>query len=309
MRRFIYQIIFPLTTALLWGCSFVSQANSADLIEAFTFNASRCVVAFFVLLLLIPLLRRLTGQTEQAAPSPAEKKRHFLGLVWGGFCCGTALALACNLQQLGMVAGASAGKTSFITTLYVVLVPICGLFLKKKVPLTVWIGIMLAVAGLYCLCIKEDFSIVWSDFLVLLCAFAYTLQILVIDHFAPHYDGVALSCVQFFFTAVWSTVCMFLFEDPQWSGIMACMGEILYVGIFSSGVAYTLQILAQKESGNPTMVSLLLSLESVFGVIAGAIFLQERMSGKEYLGCVLMLVAVVLAQLPAPKRKATTTIE
>lgn len=303
MRRVIYQILFPLTTAMIWGSSFVAQSTSADHIGAFTFNASRSIVAFVVLLLLIPLFNRINKQETQEVMTREEKKRHFKGLVWGGFCCGTALALACNLQQLGMVAGASAGKTSFITTLYVVLVPICGLFLKKKVPLSVWLGVMVAVAGLYCLCIKEDFSIVFSDFLVLLCAFAYTLQILVIDHFAPHYDGVQLSCIQFLFTSIWSAVCMFFFEEVSWAALAPCLGDILYVGIFSSGVAYTLQILAQKDSQNPTMVSLLLSLESVFGVIAGAIFLHERMSGREYLGCVLMLIAVVLAQLPAPKSK------
>ena len=213
MKRFVYQILFPLTTAMIWGSSFVAQSESADVIGAFTFNAARCLAAFVALLLLLPLLRRLN---KDETPTSAEKVS-FRGLLWGGFCCGTALALACNLQQLGMVAGASAGKTSFITTLYVVLVPICGLFLKKKVPLSVWLGVMIAVAGLYCLCIKEDFTIVISDFLVLLCAFAYTLQILVIDHFAPHHDGVALSCVQFFFTAVWSAVGMLIFEMDQFS--------------------------------------------------------------------------------------------
>ncbi len=303
MKRIVYQVLFPLTTAMIWGSSFVAQSTSTNYIGAFTFNAARSVVAFLVLLLLIPLFRRFDKQPQQEV-TKAEKKSHFKGLLWGGFCCGTALALACNLQQLGMVAGASAGKTSFITTLYVVLVPICGLFLKKKVPLSVWLGVMVAVAGLYCLCIKEDFTIVFSDFLVLLCAFAYTLQILVIDHFAPHYDGVQLSCIQFFFTAVWSGICMLVFaEEVTWAAISPCLIDILYVGIFSSGVAYTLQILAQKDSQNPTMVSLLLSLESVFGVLAGAIFLHETMTGKEYFGCVLMLIAVVLAQLPAPKRK------
>lgn len=301
MKRFVYQILFPLTTAMIWGSSFVAQSESADHIGAFTFNSARCFAAFAALLLLLPLLRRLTGNNASAAA----EKTSFRSLLWGGFCCGTALALACNLQQLGMVAGASAGKTSFITTLYVVLVPICGLFLKKKVPLSVWLGVMIAVAGLYCLCIKEDFSIVMSDFLVLLCAFAYTLQILVIDHFAPHHDGVALSCVQFFFTAAWSAVGMLIFELEQfsWQSLGLCVGDILYVGILSGGVAYTLQILAQKDSGNPTMVSLLLSLESVFGALAGAIFLHETLSGKEYLGCVLMLIAVVLAQIPAPRKK------
>ena len=305
MRRIIYQIIFPLATAMIWGCSFVAQSTSTEHVEAMTFNASRSAVAFLVLLLMVLVFRR-SSKAERPVRTPEEKKADFKGLLWGGFCCGTALALACNLQQLGMVAGASAGKTGFITALYVVLVPICGLFLKKKVPFSVWLGVIIAVAGLYCLCIKEDFTIVFSDLLILLCAFAYTLHILVIDHFSPHYDGVQLSCVQFFFTALWSAIGMLIFEAPTWSGIVACAGDILYVGIFSSSIAFTLQVLAQKESGNPTMVSLLLSLESVFGVIAGAIFLQERMSGKEYLGCVLMLVAVVLAQIPLPiKKKAT----
>ena len=251
MRRIIYQILFPLTTAMIWGSSFVAQSTSADHIGAFTFNAARSIVAFVVLLLLIPIFRRFDKQPVEKELTPEEKKRHFKGLMWGGFCCGTALALACNLQQLGMVAGASAGKTSFIPTLYVVLVPICGLFLKKKVPVSVWLGVMVAVAGLYCLCIKEDFTIVFSDFLVLLCAFAYTLQILVIDHFAPHYDGVQLSCIQFLFTSLWSAVCMLAFEEVSWAALAPCLGDILYVGIFSSGVAYTLQILKPQYSCLP----------------------------------------------------------
>lgn len=310
MRRIIVQIVFPLATAMIWGCSFVAQSTSTEHVGAMTFNATRSVVAFLVLLLFVEISRRLAGKNDQPVPTAQQKKAHFKGLIWGGFCCGTALALACNLQQLGMVAGASAGKTSFITTLYVVLVPICGLFLKKKVPLSVWLGVMIAVAGLYCLCIKENFTIVFSDFLVLLCAFAFTLHILVIDHFAPHYDGIQLSCVQFFFNAVWSGIGMFIFEDPSWPSIVACAGDILYVGVFSSSIAFTLQVLAQKDSENPTMVSLLLSLESVFGVLAGALFLHERLSGREYLGCVLMLIAVVLAQVPLPlKKKAAASNE
>lgn len=305
MRRIVTQIIFPVLTALIWGTAFVAQSSSADLIDAMTFNTARSAVAFVVLLLLVQIFRRFEKKDDAVSLTPEEKKNQFKGLIWGGFCCGTALALACNLQQMGIVAGTSAGKTSFITTMYVVLVPICGLFLKKRVPFSVWISVMLAVAGLYCLCIKEDFSIVFSDFLVLLCAFAYTLQILVVDYFAPKYNGIELSCVQFFFTSIWSAIGMFIFESPDWGNIMACMGDILYVGVFSSGVAYTLQILAQKDSDNPTVVTLLLSLESVFGVLAGAVFLHETMTGKEYLGCALMLVAVVLAQIPMPTRKKT----
>lgn len=302
MKRIVAPIIFPIITAMIWGSSFVAQSTSTEHVEAMTFNTSRSVIAFFVLLLLIPLFRHFE-HSNHPSPTPVQRKANRKHLIWGGFCCGTALALASNLQQMGMVAGASAGKTSFITTLYVVLVPICGLFLKKRVPLSVWIGVMLAVGGLYCLCINEDFTIVFSDFLVLLCAFAYTLHILVIDHFVERHSGVELSCVQFFFAAIWSAIGMFLFESPQWSNITACLGEILYVGIFSSGIAYTLQIVAQKASRNPTVVTILLSLESVFGVIAGAIFLHEKLSTREYVGCVLMMVAVLLAQIPFPSRK------
>lgn len=162
------------------------------------------------------------------------------------------MALACNLQQLVWWAGASAGKTSFITTLYVVLVPICGLFLKKKVSPTVWISVLLAVAGLYCLCIKENFTIAPSDLLVMLCAFGYTLHILVIDYFTQRVDGVKMSCIQFLTCAILSAILMLIFENPTWADIVPCMGSVLYVGVFSSGVAYTLQILAQKDS-NPTL--------------------------------------------------------
>lgn len=296
----IRQIVFPLITAMIWGTSFVAQKSSSQQqVEAMTFNASRSIVAFFVLLLLVQIFKKFEKK-DQPEPTREEKKNNFKALLWGGFCCGTVLALACNLQQLG-IAGTSAGKTSFITTLYVVLVPICGLFLKKRVPLSVWISVMLAVAGLYCLCIKEDFSIAPSDFLVLLCAFGYTLHILVCDYFSPKMNGIALSCAQFFFTALWCSIGMAIFEHPQWSAISACLGSILYVGIFSSGVAYTLQILAQKDSDNPTMVSLLLSLESVFGALSGALLLHERMSGKELIGCGLMFVAVILSQIPDRK--------
>lgn len=302
MKRVVASVIFPIITAIIWGTAFVAQSSSTEHVGAMTFNAARSVVAFFVLLLLVPLFRRFE-HSNRPSPTPVQRKVSRRHLIWGGFCCGTALAIASNLQQMGMVAGASVGKTSFITTLYVVLVPICGLFLKKRVPVSVWIGVLLAVAGLYCLCINESFTIVFSDLLVLLCAFAYTVHILVIDHFVERHNGVELSCVQFFFATIWSAIGMFFFENPQWSDIMACLGDILYVGILSSGVAYTLQIIAQKASRNPTVVTILLSLESVFGVLAGAIILHEMLSPREYIGCALMLIAVLLAQIPFPSQR------
>lgn len=297
----VCQVVFPIITAMIWGSSFVAQSTSTEHIGAFTFNAARSFVGFLALLVVVQIFRMVRKEPE-IQQTPEEKKAGRKGLVLGGICCGIALALACNLQQLGMVAGASAGKTSFITTLYVVLVPICGLFLKKRVSPTVWISVLLAVAGLYCLCIKDSFSIAPSDLLVMLCAFGYTLHILVIDYFTQKVDGVKMSCIQFLSCAVLSAILMLIFEHPTWADITPCIGSILYVGVFSSGVAYTLQILAQKDS-NPTIVALLLSLESVFGAVSGAIFLHETMTGKELVGCVLMLIAVVLAQIEFPSKK------
>ena len=182
---------------------------------------------------------------------------------------------------------------------------LCGVMMAvfaTTMQLPIWLSVVLAVAGLYCLCITEDFTITSGDFYILLCALCFSVHILVIDHFTQKVDGVELSCVQFLMVTVLSAVGMLAMETPSVEALKMCVGPILYLGIFSSGVAYTLQILAQKDS-NPTVVSLLLSLESVFAVLAGAVILHDRMSGKEYLGCVLMLVAVVLAQLPekAPK--------
>ena len=177
------------------------------------------------------------------------------------------------------------------------------MFLKKRVPRTVWFSVALAVVGLYCLCVTESFTIARGDICVVLCAFVFTTQILLVDHFVAFVDGIELSCCQFFFVMIFSLTGTLAFEQPTWSGISVAAGAILYAGFFSSGVAYTLQILAQKGS-NPTVISLLLSLESVFATISSAIILGDRLNGKEYIGCALMLAAVVLAQLPERKPTA-----
>ena len=234
---------------------------------------------------------------------------------------GTALAIASNFQQAGLAAGTDAGKAGFLTALYVVLVPVFGLLFKRKVNLATWIAVGLSVIALYLLCIKGDFSLAPGDLLVLVCAVCFAIHILVIDHFTATVDGMKLSCVQFLVAAVWATiakvVCVLLgmngtgdvtsltsiFAVPDWNAILGCTLPILYVGIFSSGVGYTLQILAQKGS-NPTVVTILLSLESVFAVIAGAIILHQHMTPREYLGCALMFLAVVLAQIPLPAKAA-----
>lgn len=312
------QVVFPILAALIWGTAFVAQDVCADVIDTFSFNAIRSYVAVLVLLVIIAIFDALKKDKPQL--SPAEKKAANKQMWLGGFCCGTALAVASNFQQAGIVAGTDGGKAGFITALYVVLVPVFGLFFRRKVSLPVWIAVALSVAALYLLCIKGDFGFAPGDLLLLVCAVCFAIHILVIDHFTVTVDGLKLSCVQFLVAALWATlaklVCVLLgingigdvsavtsiFASPDWSGILACALPILYVGVFSSGVGYTLQILAQKDS-NPTVVTILLSLESVFAVIAGAILLHQQMTGREYLGCVLMFVAVLLAQIPIPGKK------
>ena len=289
--KFVRQNIFPVLAAFIWGTAFVAQSVAADLVQPFTFNASRAFVGFLFLLVLCIVLR---GKDK-----PKYDRKYYIDLIVGGICCGIALTLATNLQQKGLETTTS-GKAGFITALYIVLVPIFGLLLKKKAPRMIWLSVALAVVGLYFLSINEQLSITVGDLYMLVCAFCFTGHILVIDHFTEKVSGVELSCVQFLVVAILSGGGMLLTESPSWAGIVSCAGPILYVGIMSSGVAYTLQILAQKGS-NPTVVSLLLSLEAVFATVSGAIILHELMSGREILGCGLMLIAVILAQLPAKK--------
>ena len=293
----VRQNVFPVLAAMIWGTAFVAQSVSADYIQPFTFNTIRSAVAFLFLLGLIAVLKAVRKGKEEAAPAVSGTRKD---LVLGSVACGTALTVASNLQQMGL-GTTTPGKAGFITALYIVIVPILGLFLKKKAPRAIWLGVVLAVAGLYCLCITEDFTITSGDFFILLCAVCYAVHILIIDHFTCKVDGVALSCGQFLVAAILSAVVMVLTEQPSWEAIRICIWSILYVGVFSSGVGFTLQILAQKDS-NPTVVSLLMSLESVFATLAGALILHDRMSGKEYFGCLLMLCAVVLAQLPDRKK-------
>ena len=296
------QVVFPILAAFIWGTAFVAQDMCADSIGAFAFNASRYSIAVLALLVVIVISDKL--KKDKPALSPAEKKAANRQLWLGGLCCGAALAMASNFQQAGMVAGTDSGKAGFLTALYVVLVPVFGLFFRRKISLPVWIAVALSVIALYLLCINGEFSLAPGDLLILACAVCFTIHILVIDHFTATVDGVKLSCLQFLFAALISTVCMFLFEDVDFAAIWSCILPLLYVGIFSCGVGYTLQILAQKGS-NPTVVTILLSLESVFAVIAGAIILKQQMSVREYIGCAVMFAAVLLAQIDFPvKQKA-----
>ena len=284
--------------ALIWGTGFVAQSLGADHLQAFTFNALRSLIAA-VLLALLCLSRR---RKNPAPAQPGYRK----DLLLGGICCGAAMCLGANLQQLG-IETVSAGKAGFLTALYIILVPILGIFLRRKAPWTVWLAVVVAVAGLYFLCVKEDgfAALAVGDVYLLLCALCYAVQILCIDHFGAKVDGVELSCVQMAAVTLFSALGMLAWESPSWEAIHLSLGPLLYAGIMSSGVGYTLQILAQKDS-NPTVISLLLSLESVFATLSGALILGDRMSGREYLGCALMFAAVILAQLPAGKRAGKT---
>ena len=294
------QVVFPILAAFIWGTAFVAQDMCADSIGTFAFNATRYFIAVLALLVVIVISDKL--KKDKPFLSPIQKKAANKQLWLGGLCCGAALAVASNFQQAGLVAGTDAGKAGFITALYVVLVPVFGLFFKRKVSLPTWIAVALSVLALYLLCIKGDFALAPGDLLILVCAVCFAVHILVIDHFTATVDGVKLSCLQFLFAGIISAVCMFLFEDVDFAAIWGCILPLLYVGIFSCGVGYTLQILAQKDS-NPTVVTILLSLESVFAVIAGAIILHQQMSVREYIGCVVMFVAVILAQIQFPERK------
>ena len=230
------------------------------------------------------------------------QKGDFKTLLLGGVCCGIMLCIASNFQQYG-ISFTTVGKAGFITALYIIIVPVLGLFMKKKVGAKIWIGVALATAGLYLLCMtSESFSVSKGDLLVLVCAGFFSLHILIIDHFSPKCDGVRLSCIQFFVCGVISMAASFLFETPNLTTILSGWLPILYAGVMSCGVAYTLQIIGQKNM-DPTVASLILSLESVFSVLAGWGLLNQKLSARELFGCVLMFAAILLAQLPEKRAK------
>lgn len=293
----VRQNVLPLVTAMIWGTAFVAQSVGAEYMGPFTFNAARAIIAFVFLLCLCGIRAVYRKRRGEVKPLAASRR----DLVVGGVCCGTALAVASSFQQKGLET-TSPGKAGFITALYIVLVPLAGLLLGRKAPRAVWLGVALAVAGLYCLCVTGEFSITGGDLYVLACAFCFTAQIMVVDHFTNKVDGVALSCVQFLVMTLLCSAGMLTETPPSPALLSRWLGPVLYAGMFSSGVAYTLQILAQKDS-DPAVVSLLMSMESVFATIAGALILGDRLSGREYLGCALMLAAIILAQLPPPRRK------
>ena len=306
-KKQIRNSLLLLLTATIWGTAFVAQSVGMEYVEAFTFTFARSIVGGIVLIPCIWFLGWLKGREKKASVTSCDVARDKRPLVtkveWiGGICCGLALCAASNFQQIGM-AYTTVGKAGFITALYVVIVPILGLFFKKRVSFIVWICVVLSVIGLYLLCMTEgSLALAYGDLLVLICAVLFSVHIMVIDHFSPQGDGVIMSCIQFFVCGIVSGIIMLFVETPTIENIMAAAMPILYAGVLSSGVAYTLQIVGQKDM-NPTVASLILCLESVVSALAGWAILHEALTTRELFGCVLMFVAIVMAQVPVPRKE------
>lgn len=297
MNKNVRQILFPLLAAAIWGTAFVVQGNVADKIPPFFFNGSRMLVAAVALLLII--LVREGGKKKKLKAEYEKPNVKASGL--SGLVCGVALFFAVNLQQFGITLGVSGGISAFITALYMILVPIIGVFLGKKTSLSVWIAVVIALPAMYLVCGVKGFSFDLGSLLTLLCSLCFALHIILVDAFAQNADGFILSCAQFLSCGVISLVCSFIFERVDYSLVLGALWQILYVGIFSSAIGYTLQIEAQRGT-NPTCVSLLLCLESVFAllceIIVGLITGDVVAYGVlRYVGCGLMLVAVFLSQI------------
>lgn len=285
-----------LLTAAIWGVAFVAQSVGMDHVGPFTFNMVRSLIGGIVLIPCIFLLDKI-NPSRDTPKTPQEQAKYKKTLITGGICCGIFLALASNFQQMG-IKYTTVGRAGFITACYIVIVPILGLlFFKKKCRSTIWIAVALALVGLYLLCITDGFSIGKGDLLVLVCAILFSFHILVIDHFSPLVDGVRMSCIQFFVCGILSGIFAFLLETPNMADIRMAWAPILYAGVLSCGVAYTLQIVGQKNM-NPTVASLILSMESCISVLAGWAILGQKLTARELSGCVLMFAAIILAQLP-----------
>ena len=288
-----------LLAAFIWGSAFVAQSVGMDYVEPFTFNCVRSIIGGLVLIPCIYLLGKLKSPEERTRAEQMDRRT----LLAGGVSCGVILCLASNAQQIG-IKYTTVGKAGFITALYIVIVPILGIFLKRRCGWRVWLSVLIALVGFYLLCMVGGFSLDRGDVWLLMCAVLFSFHILTIDHFSPMVDGVKLSCIQFFSCAFLSGIAMLITETPDIANILAAWGPILYAGVLSSGVAYTLQIVGQKNY-NPTVATLLLSLESVFSVLTGWIVLHQQLSPRELSGCVLIFIAVILAQLPEREKKGS----
>ncbi len=307
-------------TSFIWGSAFVAQSSGMDYVGPYTYNMARNVLAFLFLIPVIYVIGKKKGGTDnagsgtgidEAASGEANWKSILLPdrtTLVGGIYCGLVMAVASSLQQIGITM-TTAGKAGFITALYIILVPLMGVFIGKKIPRIIWFCVALAMAGFYLLCVKEGFSISKGDILVLFCSVGFSVHIMTIDYFTSKgVDGVKMACIQFAVAAIVMTPVMFALENPSVSGLLSAWMTIAYAGILSSGVGFTLQIVAQKDT-DPTTATLIMSLESVFAAVSGCLFLNEVLLPKEILGCILVFVAVILAQVPLPvKSKEKRTV-
>ena len=279
-----------LITAFIWGAGFAAKRAGMDFIEPYTFNCVRSNLGAFSLLLLIAIKKKKKGPNRKM--NKWEERRYMLK---AGIICGIALFFASSVQQVGMVY-TTASKAGFISSMYIIIVPLISVILGKKFPPNLWFGVLLGAFGLYYLCGSNGLRhIGLGDIYIMISAILYSVHILIIAHYAPKVDSVKLSCVQFFVVGIISLIPVFVFENPSWTGILACKWALLFAGVVSCGIAYTLQIIAQKNT-NPALASLILSFESVFAVLTGFLVLHEMLTLREILGCVLMFAAVLVAQ-------------
>lgn len=298
----IKNVLLLTLTALIWGVAFVAQTTGGDVIGPFSFNGIRSFMGSAVL---IPVIKFLDAKgLSKNRPTTTEDKK----TLWkAGAMCGCFLFLGSTLQQVSLFMGTPTGKAGFLTTCYVIIVPVLGIFLKKKCGINVWIAVVITVFGLYLLCMNGSFALAFTDIILLLCALAFSLQIMTVDHFVDKVDPVRLSSIQFLTTGVLSITPIIFYDimkvaggvKPWLSGFIRTDTwiSLLYAGILSCGVAYTLQIVGQIGF-NPIIASILMSLESVFSVLAGWLILSQKLSSRELCGCALVFVAVVIAQVP-----------
>lgn len=295
MKKQLRGIAALLTATIIWGSAFISQSIGMDHIGPFTFQACRCTLAVAALLIVIAIADRIGAEKKSFWKGWADKQ------LWkAGILCGIPLFFACNLQQVGLV-DTDPGKSGFLTAMYIVIVPILGIFLKKKPSIMIPISVALAVAGLYCISCVGVTRISCGDLLTVGCAFMFAIQILFVDKYATQVDSLRLNAIQSFVCCVLSAIVMVITEKPQWSSITACAIPLAHAGILSMGAAYALQIIGQKHV-EPTAASLIMSLESVFALIFGMVLLKEPMDLWKGLGCTLLFVSVILSQIPVKKK-------
>ena len=306
-------VFMLLLTALIWGTAFVAQSVGMDYVEPFTFNFSRYIIGALVLVpfAIISLKKKLSNfdsnnsshnnsnnntVLEKSINVEKPNKKAFLNSsILGGIGCGVLLCVASMLQQYGILYTNSVGKAGFLTALYIIMVPIIGIFFKKKVKPLIWVCVILATVGLYLLCVKDGFSFEIGDIFLILCALVFSFHIILVDYVSPRGDGVTISMIQFGVSAVLCFLCALIFEHVSMANILRAWMPILYAGVMSCGVAYTFQILGQKYV-EPTKASLILCLESVFATLGGWVILKEVLSLREAIGCIVVFIAIILAQ-------------